>query len=64
MSSWLAKVFFTIFLLAKYTVLSMLFGVVCEVVSAVAAQEREKMLSEFAEDSSSRQISVADNSGE
>merc|ERR1719428_2393775 len=59
MSSWLAKVFFTIFLVTKYTLLSMMFGVVCEVVSVVAEQEREKMLAEFAEESSSSQVKVA-----
>jgi len=46
-SVFYAALFFMFILFAAYTILNMLVGVLCEVVSAVAATEREEMLVTF-----------------
>lgn len=63
-SEWvLAIIFFCFVLLAALTVMNMLIGVLCEVVSAVAATEREEMLVQHVNDRISRVMAIVDTDG-
>eukprot|EP00929_Paragymnodinium_shiwhaense_P053369 TRINITY_DN26706_c0_g1_i3.p1 TRINITY_DN26706_c0_g1~~TRINITY_DN26706_c0_g1_i3.p1 ORF type:complete len:760 (-),score=159.69 TRINITY_DN26706_c0_g1_i3:99-2378(-) len=59
----LATAFFIFVLIGSLTVLNMLVGVLCEVVSAVAATEQEEMLVMYVNDKLSRVMSLIDTDG-
>merc|ERR1740127_5394 len=63
-SNWvLAVMVFTFILLGALTVLNMLVGVLCEVVSAVAATEQEEMLVNYVNEKISRVMALLDSDG-
>lgn len=59
----LAIAFFSFVLLGTLTVMNMLVGVLCEVVSAVAATEQEEMLVNYVNEKISRVMALLDSDG-
>eukprot|EP00929_Paragymnodinium_shiwhaense_P061623 TRINITY_DN30798_c0_g1_i1.p1 TRINITY_DN30798_c0_g1~~TRINITY_DN30798_c0_g1_i1.p1 ORF type:complete len:810 (-),score=154.60 TRINITY_DN30798_c0_g1_i1:331-2760(-) len=59
----LALMFFFFVLIGSLTILNMLVGVLCEVVSAVAATEQEEMLVTYVNDKLSRVMQLIDTDG-
>lgn len=59
----LVTIFFVFILLGALTVMNMLVGVLCEVVSAVAATEQEEMLVQYVNEKISRVMEVVDTDG-